>query len=255
MKTGNTKHKTISTPERRYLSTGELRIKSDDSKQKIVGYAAKFAPVTTSDLGGFIEQIDPHAFDACLAANPDCRALWNHDPNHVLGRTTAGTLRLSTDSSGLRYEIDPPATNMAKDLMILMQRGDVSQSSYGFFCLDDSWEQKQNGQIVRTVLKATLIDVSPVTFPATDATTTGVRSLALRNAPAALRKKLRDAVDDIIAEDTDDDSDTIQTMMVAVATVTNVKTMTARIAVHQIAKTKDVLNATARCKPEICTSI
>ena len=177
--------------ERRYLDNGELRVKSDSSgKQKIAGYATKFG-VLSEDLGGFREQIDPHAFDACLAANPDVRGLWNHDANHILGSTTAGTLRLSVDSTGLHYEIDPPNTSMAKDLMVSMQRGDVTQSSFGFICTDDSWEDSQGG-LIRTVRQAQLFDVSPVTFPAYPDATSGVRARdALRTCPLHLRDKVK----------------------------------------------------------------
>ena len=132
-------------PERRFLPNGELRIATgSDGKPEIVGYATKFIPAMSLDLGGWFEQIAPHCFDACLANNPDVRALWNHDPNHVLGRSTANTLRLSVNNTGLLYEIDPPDTTMARDLLVSLSRGDVTQSSFGFVADDDSW-----GRIVR----------------------------------------------------------------------------------------------------------
>lgn len=162
--------------ERRYINHGELRVKGDGNGKKIAGYATKFTPAISEDLGFFREQIDPHAFDACLAANPDVRGLWNHDPNHILGRTTAGTLRLSVDATGLLYEIDPPDTTLARDLMVSMERGDVTQSSFGFICIEDTWREGVNGEYIRTVLKAELFDVSPVTFPAYPDATSGTRA-------------------------------------------------------------------------------
>lgn len=191
--------------ERRFLSNGELRVQSDSNGKKIVGYAAKFSPALSDDLGGFRERLDPHCFDACLAANVDCRALWNHSPLHILGRTTAGTLRLSIDNIGLRYVIDPPDTQLSRDLMISMERGDVTNSSFAFLCLEDDWSQDANGDIIRTVLKATLIDVSPVTYPAYPDATSGVRA-SLHSCPADLRSKLskRDDEDDDNECDPDD---------------------------------------------------
>ena len=186
--------------ERRLLSDGELRIKADGDKRKIVGYAAKFN-VLSSDLGGFREQLAPHAFDACLASNPDVAGLFNHDANLVLGRTTAGTMRLSVDAVGLKYEIDPPDTSFARDLLVSMQRRDVHSSSFGFICNNDTWKEDANGQIIRTVLDATLFDCSPVTFPAYPDATSGVRA-SLRSAPAAIRAKLKRDEDD---EDEEDD--------------------------------------------------
>lgn len=162
--------------ERRFIESGELRVKKDDSGQKIFGYAAKFN-VLSEDLGFFREELDPHAFDSCLAANPDVRALWNHDANHILGRTKAGTLRINADKTGLFYEIDPPATTMAKDLMLSMDRGDVTQSSFGFVCIEDTWREDGQGNYIRTVLKAELFDVSPVAFPAYLDATSGVRQV------------------------------------------------------------------------------
>ena len=129
---------TAPATERRFLANGELRLATGaDGKQKIVGYAAKFAPSTSRDLGGWFEQLDFHCFDACLSANPDVRALWNHDPNHALGRSTAGTLRLSADNIGLKYEIDPPETTMARDVMVSLSRGDVTQSSFAFVATNE----------------------------------------------------------------------------------------------------------------------
>ena len=95
--------------------------------------------------------------------------------------------------------------------MISMDRGDVTQSSFGFYCIDDTWEDR-NGKLIRTVLKAMLFDVSPVTFPAYPDATAGTRDLALRSAPAAIRAKLsrkKDAIDaiDAILDDPDDDDD------------------------------------------------
>jgi hypothetical protein len=164
--------------ERRFETHGELRVKGSGDKRKIGGYAAKFN-VLSEDLGYFREQLDPHCFDACLAANPDVRCLWNHDANHILGRTKAGTMRLKTDAVGLDYEVDPPATQLANDLMISMERGDVTQSSFGFIVTDDVWRDDPagNGMAIRTVLKAELFDCSPVTFPAYTDATSGVRQL------------------------------------------------------------------------------
>jgi uncharacterized protein len=202
------KKKRAAKPEqerRVYSSPIQIRRAAGD-KRTIFGYATKFAPVQSADLGGWIEEIHENAFDDCLRSKPDVAALWNHDPSHVLGRSTSGTLRLSTDKTGLKYEIDPPNTQLASDLIELMDRGDVHQSSFGFYCIEDSWREGPNGTYIRTVLKANLFDVSPVTFPAYPDATSGVRA-SLRNAPDDLRNKLtkRDDIDD---GDTDFDDPT-----------------------------------------------
>jgi HK97 family phage prohead protease len=186
--------------ERRYLpasQSGGISVRKSASGRKIVGYAAKFG-VLSEDLGGFREKLDPHCFDASLATNPDVRCLFNHDTNQPpLGRTSSGTLRLKVDSVGLFYECDAADNQMTRDILVSLERGDISQSSFGFLCDLDSWDQMPDGSILRTVLAASLFDVSPVNFGAYPDATSGVRA-ALRSAPDAIRAKLnvRNSEDD-----------------------------------------------------------
>jgi HK97 family phage prohead protease len=98
------------------------------------GLAAVFDDLS-HNLGGFREVIDHGAFRKVLASKPDVRALFNHDANYLLGRTTAGTLRLKEVGKGLDYEFDAPATSYAADLRVLMERGDLNQSRSRSGCL------------------------------------------------------------------------------------------------------------------------
>lgn len=167
--------KTQPSTERRYL-VQEFRVSSEGNAPKISGYAALFESPSL-DMG-WTEEVDPHAFDSVMASNPDVRALWNHNPDHILGRTTAGTLRLSIDSRGLAYEVDPPDTQLARDLMTSMRRKDVTGSSFGFVTKRDQWTENSDGSVTRRILEFdSLLDVSPVTYPAYPATSSGVRSL------------------------------------------------------------------------------
>ena len=129
----------------------------------IRGYAA----VYNSDsewMGGFYEQIEAGAFDSVL--DNDVRAYFNHDENLLLGRVSSGTLRISTDKRGLFYEVDLPNTTYANDLVELMKRGDVNQSSFAFLIEKDRWEQR-DGLTYRIIEKVSrLLDVSPVAQPA-----------------------------------------------------------------------------------------
>jgi hypothetical protein len=174
--------------ERRYL-THELRASKKDGVAKINGYAALFG-VRSEDFGCWVEVIAPDAFDACLAGKPDVRGLFNHDPNVVLGRTLAGTLKLTVDKVGLAYEITPPDTQAARDLMVSMERGDITQSSFGFICTDSAWGYDEvNGLDIRTIKAAILYDVSPVTYPAYTDTTSETRALPA-DMPVEVRSKL-----------------------------------------------------------------
>lgn len=147
---------------------------ADGAEPTLEGYAAVFNNVTEI-AGLFREQIAPGAF-ADAVGRDDVRALFNHDANFVLGRTTAGTLRLSEDATGLRYSVTPPSTTWANDLMVSVKRGDISQSSFAFTVNDDAWEYPKGEMPVRTIRSATLFDVSPVTYPAYASTTVSARS-------------------------------------------------------------------------------
>jgi HK97 family phage prohead protease len=176
------------TPERRFLKQ-QFRVSEPGDAPKITGYAAVF-DASSEDLGWFTEQVDPHAFDAVLASGPDVRGLFNHNPDVVLGRSKAGTLQLKVDARGLAYEITPPDTQAARDLMVSMRRGDITQSSFGFIVARDQWTDEPDGTVTRRILEVSeLLDVSPVTFPAYPQSAAQVNSLP-RSMPAEIRAKL-----------------------------------------------------------------
>ena len=153
----------------------ELRVEGDETK-KITGHAAVFDK-WSEDLGGFREKIRPGAFRKTIK-EADVRALFNHDPNFVLGRNTAGTLSLEEDKKGLAISIEPPDTQWARDLTTSIERGDINQMSFGFRTIKDQWTTpKDSGDNQRELLEVELFDVSPVTFPAYPQTDVGVRSV------------------------------------------------------------------------------
>jgi len=110
----------------------------------------------------------------------DVRALFNHDPNFVLGRTRSKTLQLEIDTRGLAYTITPPDTQTVRDLVLApLARGDVTGSSFRFRVAEDGDEWRREGElVVRTIHKfAALLDVSPVTYPAYEDSHAAQRSL------------------------------------------------------------------------------
>lgn len=157
-----------------------VRAAGDEEKKKlpmIRGHAAVFG-VLSEVMWGFREVIAPGAFTQAIVED-DVRCLFNHNPDHVLGRNRAKptpTLRLSEDETGLMIECDPPSTQLASDLITSIERGDVSQQSFAFRVVDQKWETKDEVDI-RTILKVKLYDVSPVTFPAYPETDVSARSL------------------------------------------------------------------------------
>lgn len=166
--------------ERHYLKT-EWRAESDQDKKfpHLVGYPAVYDQFS-EDLCGFKERIAKGAFKDVL--NQDTVCLLNHDPNYILGRTEAGTLKLKEDDHGLMMDASPPGTQWANDLMVSVGRGDINRGSFGFIADEDIWERQADGMNLRTVLHVQrLYDVSLVTFPAYPQTEIALRSLFQAN--------------------------------------------------------------------------
>jgi HK97 family phage prohead protease len=163
----------------------EFRSGSGDAAT-IVGYAAVFnspseeLPVRSDEPNGrkFREIVRPGAFAESLTGQRSIVALFQHNPLAVLGSTQAGTLRLSEDHRGLRYEITPPNTGAGRDVVELIRRGDVRASSFGFKVRPGGQTVKRDGgQIVRELRSVQLLDVSPVTTGAYSAASVSLRSL------------------------------------------------------------------------------
>ncbi len=157
----------------------QAEIRKADGARKITGTAVVFNQ-RSENLGGYVEQINPAAFDGCDMS--DVRCLFNHSDNHVLGRTASNTLSLNRDANGMSFECDMPDTSYARDLAVSMDRGDIDKCSFSFTVAPSGaqWdEDPATGVTVRTVNKiARLYDVSVVTFPAYTQTSSEVRSNA-----------------------------------------------------------------------------
>lgn len=162
--------------------------RAEVSGDTLRGHAAVFGQV--AELAGSLEGIAPTAFDQALKRGDDVRALINHDPSKLLGRTASGTLRLSTDATGLGFEVDLPDTRDAQDLRVLVGRGDITGASFGFRIGESEW-QKVEGRSVRMHTNvAQLLDVSPVTYPAYRGTDIALRAFSCLPAAVSRRGQL-----------------------------------------------------------------
>jgi HK97 family phage prohead protease len=181
----------IPRPDREFrIHSGSLTVerRSEGDPPTIVGHAAVFDQWTTLYAGKYWtwrEVVRPGAFRNALAEKQDCRALINHDSNLVLGRSKSGTLALSEDQTGLLCEINPPDTQAARDLMTLIQRGDISGMSFAFRVRANGDRatitvQGEMEQEDRELLDLDLLDVSVVTNPAYPQTDVSVRSMVER---------------------------------------------------------------------------
>jgi uncharacterized protein len=169
--------------ERRSAATDPLVLeeRGEDKAPVLRGYAAVFNTLS-QDLGGFREQILPGAFAEALTS--DVRLLVNHE-GLPLARTASGTLKLAEDERGLLVEAQlDPANPMVTQLRSAMQRGDVSQMSFGFSVKPggQDWAKNDDGVSIRTLKSVRLFDVSVVSFPAYLDTSVAVRSLDAWNA-------------------------------------------------------------------------
>lgn len=162
--------------------TLELR-EAEGEPSRLVGYAAVFNSLS-GNLGGFREKLLPGAFSASLAnAELDVRALVDHDYKRIMGRRSAGTLRLSEDDVGLRIANDPPDTSYARDLLASIRRGDIRGMSFGFYVDDDGERWTRDGDdVVRVLTRVELVEVTFTSIPAYPAA-----SVDLRQHPALAR--------------------------------------------------------------------
>jgi uncharacterized protein len=185
--------------ERRVVTGAELRAKTSDSAPKLAGYAALFN-TASDDLGGFTEVIMPGAFRGAIPKS-DIRALFNHDPNFVMGRNKAGTLTVAEDNRGLSMEVTPPDVQWVRDLLVSVERGDIDQMSFGFRVAKggDEWLYTDDA-VTRTITEIEeLFDVAVVTYPAYPDTDVAVRSLdawkvahqTVADPPKAVQRDLR----------------------------------------------------------------
>jgi HK97 family phage prohead protease len=142
-----------------------------DGRLTLTGYAVRYNTLSV-DLGGFRETILPGAFDKVLnrqRGKRDVVALFNHDANQLLGRTSSGTLELSSDEKGLRYSVVLPNTELGRTIAELTARGDLRGSSFAFTVEQkgQSWAPGEDGVPRRSIREVSgLFDVSVVTHPA-----------------------------------------------------------------------------------------
>ena len=150
-------------PERRFASLAGIEIRAATEENASIGFkghAAMFNKRTW--IGpkkfGFYEEVRDGAFTKAIKES-DVRMLLNHDPNYLLARNTSGTLRLTEDDKGLAVDADMAPTSYAKDLAIVMDRGDLSQMSFSFLPVKEEWAVTDDGDDVRSLSELSLYDV------------------------------------------------------------------------------------------------
>lgn len=146
---------------------------------RVTGLAAVFNS-RSEDLGGFVEVIAPGAFRESLASGDNIYLLHSHDVSRPLASTRSGSLGLREDGEGLRFDARLIDSGVGGEVGRLVRRGDVQSMSFGFMvenAADESFS-RVNGQMVRTIRRAKLLEISTVSFPAYPAASIQARSLA-----------------------------------------------------------------------------
>jgi uncharacterized protein len=158
--------------ELRYINDVEVRVEGTDAAPVITGYGIVFNSMSHK-LGSFREIVKPGA--VANLSSGDIRGRYNHQT--VLGRTRSGTLKLTEDAKGVRYEITPTKSATSQHIIEAIRRGDVDGSSFAFRTVSDNW-RKENGETIRELVKIELMDVGPVDFPAYPESSAGLRALS-----------------------------------------------------------------------------
>lgn len=187
-----------------------LELREGERGEVFAGYAFRYGALS-ENLGGFVERIAPGSASKTLREQ-DLRALFNHSPDHLLGRMGAGTLRVNDTPEGLRYFVDKPNTSLGRDLATLIARGDIYGSSFTFMTVGANgvqWMRSDKGFPLREVREMKMRDVGPVTFPAYSASDVALRSLAeFRSLP--FEEVVAAAADERLAELLDPNGDHVE---------------------------------------------
>ena len=154
--------------------TYKIEVRAQPESRVIEGYAAVFD--TPTDMGNYLEEIASGAFDG--SDDSDVVALFNHDANYPLARTSNGTLELQSDAKGLFYRFEAPDTTFGNDLLKMVRSGLISQSSFAFTIRKDSWMNEAGIKPKRRIEQVDMLfDLSPVTSPAYKETSVTARAL------------------------------------------------------------------------------
>lgn len=171
----------LGAPERRAFKCEQFELRAtSDTTVTLSGYASVFdrgyEMYGGPDKGGWTEIVDRRAFDETLKRKPDLHLLINHE-GMPLARTKSGTLRLSTDSTGLKVDADLDRSDPdVQRLEVKMGRGDMDEMSFAFRTIRHEWNSEETE---RRLMELNLDkgDVSVVNFGASPHTSAGIRSM------------------------------------------------------------------------------
>lgn len=186
-----------------YRGIAAPEMRATDAGPVLVGYGSVFNRYS-QNLGGFVEQVDPAAFNDTLTRGGNVVGLGNHDPSWLIASTESNTMSLTVDGTGLGYAMnvdlaDPDGLRMERKAAT----GKLKGSSFSFRVLPDgeTWSTTDQGFPLRTLRSVDLFDVGPVTFPAYKQTEDDGLAVALRS----LADSTNNTIDQLVAAAHDGD--------------------------------------------------
>lgn len=187
--------------ERRRVPITEARAERDEdgSPQEIVTDVAVYDSLSR-DLGGFVERVEPGA----LQPADDVTSSFNHDPNQILGRKSAGNLDIEESDDSLRFRVEPPDTSYTRDLMKNIEAGLVTDGSFTFRVQDEEWEEREDEPDLRTIKDAVYFEGGPVTNGAYPQTQTEMNDFSVAE---KRHQQFREAVEEREEESEEDEVD------------------------------------------------
>lgn len=156
------------------------------------GYAMTWNSLS-DDRGGYKVRLLPNS----AKYTGKILALYNHEYAMPLGNTDTGTLQMTTDDKGLAVVIDPPDTSYGRDVVTLVQRGDVCGMSFGMMYEGMVFCDKQEGaQKVREFSGFFFDEVTVTPIPAfTDTSIQAFNTMLKEETPIATPERNRLAIE------------------------------------------------------------
>ena len=128
---------------------------------------------------GVTESIEPGAFSESLASFRTVKSFINHNPTQILSTTrSAPALEILDSENFLEFSAPIPPTSYGSDLVVNLKRGNIKGASFSFSISEngDHYRKNADGTLHRTIVKAEIYEVGPVTNPAYEQTEVGLRS-------------------------------------------------------------------------------
>jgi HK97 family phage prohead protease len=145
----------------------------------------EWTEINSRSEGHFLERIAPSAFTRTIKNNlGQMRVLFQHGKDPQIGDKPLGPIAsIEARDGAVHYEVPLLDTSYNRDIAALLEAG-VLGSSFRFEALKDDWKRRPGksdynprGLDERTVQEVRMPEFGPVTFPAYQGTSAGLRSL------------------------------------------------------------------------------